>query len=106
MQRDAAALRAGTPRRGEPPTWPAGAPDLRKWLRAPVLNSRLRVDAVGDRAVVTGDGRGLGVDLVGEQGEGSCDAGFGGCLEGDGNRSGGEGDGSGQAADDGFAGDG
>src|ERR1035437_2434049 len=25
MQRDAAALRAGTPRRGEPPTWPAGA---------------------------------------------------------------------------------
>ena len=82
------------------------APDLRKWLRTPVLNSRLRVDAVGDRAVVTGDGRGLGVDLVGEQGEGSCDAGFGGCLEGDGNRSGGEGDGSGQAADDGFAGDG
>jgi hypothetical protein len=52
--------------------------------------------------VSPGDGWRLGVDLAGEQGEGSCDAGFGGWLEFNGDRFGRVGDGSGEAADDGF----
>ena len=82
------------------------ASDLRKGQQACVLNPRLRVDAVGDWPAVAGDGRWLGVDLVGEQGEGPCEAGFGGGLEGDGDRGWGEGDGSGEAANDGCPGGG
>ncbi|HEX2744652.1 MAG TPA: hypothetical protein VHN16_09645, partial [Streptosporangiaceae bacterium] len=61
-------------------------PELRKGQQACVLNLRLRVDAVGDWPAVAGDGRWLGVDLVGEQGEGPREAGFGRGLEGDGDR--------------------
>jgi len=61
-------------------------PDLRKGQQACVLNPGLRVDVIGDWPAVAGDGRWLGVDLVGEEGEGPREAGFGGGLEGDGDR--------------------
>src|SRR5260370_11852683 len=84
----------------------AQASDLRKGQQACVLNPRLRVDAVGDWPAVAGDGWWLGVDLVGEQGEGPREAGFGGGLGGDGGRGWGGGGGSGEAAHDGWPGGG
>jgi Phage integrase, N-terminal SAM-like domain len=71
------------------------APDLRNALGSWELNPCLRGDAVGDRAVVAGDGgRGV-VNLVDDHGEGAGDAGLTWGFEDDGDRGGGEGDGSG-----------